>query len=84
MQKEEEQLNEKETRTPQSPPPAYTDLSLKKPAGPLNPPPPPPPPETDEEEEITKDAPTRGSKRLERQEYLDSGNSNSYFLAKEM
>ena len=78
MQKEEEQINEKEPGTPQSPPPAYTDLSVKKPTGPQNPPPPPPPPEEDEEEAITKSVPTRGSKRLERQECLDSGKADSY------
>ena len=78
MQREEEQLNENEPRTPQSPPPAYTDLSVKKPTGPQNPPPPPPPPEEDEEQEITESVPTRGSRRLERQECLDSGTVTSY------
>ena len=76
MQREEEQIDEREPGTPQSPPPTYTDPSAKKPTGPQNPPPPPPPPEDDEDdvnEEITKNAQTRGSKRLERQEGLDSG-----------
>ena len=80
MQKEEEQINEKDPGTPQSPPPAYTELSVKKPTGPQNPPPPPPPPEEDEEEAITNSAPTRGSRRLERQECLDSGKTASYLF----
>ena len=73
MQKEEEGT----PQSPQSPPPAYTDPSVKKPpSGPLNPPPPPPPPEEEEgdgEKAFVKRAPTKGSKRLERQKGLDSG-----------
>ena len=76
MQKEEEG-----TPQPQSPPPAYTDPSVKKPppTGPLNPPPPPPPEEEegDEEKDFMKRAPTKGSKRLERQKGLDSGKEDS-------